>query len=69
MFQELDMTEKPRRGRPPSGRKTVVQIGLEDDDYAALEKIAEAEGESISWTGRRLLTEAIEKASKRRGKS
>ncbi len=59
------MSEKQKRGRPPSGRKTVVQIGLDDDDYAWLEKLAEIEGETISSVGRRLLADAIEKAKKR----
>lgn len=60
------MAETRKRGRPPVGRKTIVQIGLDDDDYAALEKIADAQGETISSMGRRLLTEAIEKGRKRR---
>lgn len=60
------MTEKLRRGRPPSGRKTVVQIGLDDEPYAALEKLSEVAGETISSMGRRLLTDAIERARKRR---
>lgn len=60
------MTDKPRRGRPPSGRKTIVQIGLDEDAYAALEKLSEGSGETISSMGRRLLMEAIEKGRKRK---
>jgi len=66
MFQDADMTEKLRRGRPPSGRKIVVQVGLDEDDHAALEKLADAAGETISAMGRKLLVDAIEKARKRR---
>lgn len=63
---EWNRNNRRARGRPPSGRKTIVQIGLDEDAYAALEKLSEGSGETISSMGRRLLMEAIEKGRKRR---
>ncbi|CCB64079.1 ribbon-helix-helix protein, CopG family [Hyphomicrobium sp. MC1] len=54
------MSEVPRRGRPPSGRKTVYQVALDDDPHGeTIAKIAEAEGKSTSAVIRELVIEGL----------
>ena len=47
------------RGRPVSGRKTVVQIGLDEDVADKLRRMAEDEGGTLSEIGRKLLLEGM----------
>lgn len=61
--------QKRTRGRPPSGRKGVVQIALGEDEAAYIDAMAAKQGETISSVGRRLIEEAIaarEKSKARR---
>lgn len=52
--------EKPRpRGRPVSGRKTIIQIGLDEEDAEKLRRIADAEKSNLSEAGRRILLEGM----------
>lgn len=50
------MTETPRRGRPPTGtRKEVVQVPLEADDAAILDRAAQTLGRTKAELGRLLI--------------
>lgn len=60
------MTEKTTRGRPVSGRKIVVQIGLDEEDYGTLQSLAVSAKETTSAMGRKLLEAALAKEKKRR---
>ena len=59
----------PRLGRPPSGRKTVLQIALDEAAIGQIEKIAAHSGGTLSSTGRVLILEALTaRAKKDKGK-
>lgn len=62
--------EEPRRprGRPVSGRKNIVQIGIDDEIKGFMDAIAAKERTTISTVGRMLIEEAIEVRKRRRSK-
>ncbi len=54
------MPQVPRRGRPPTGRKTVYQVALDDDPHGEMiANIADAEGKPVSAVLRELVVEAL----------
>jgi hypothetical protein len=59
MELDLAMTSPPRRGRPATGRKVVLQAAFEPEDVEAITEIAEAEGDAISAVLRDLVLEAL----------
>lgn len=59
------MPEQPRRGRPVSGRKVVLQAAFESDDAEAISEIAEESGASVSSVVRDLVLEALRKRKRK----
>lgn len=59
------MPEQPRRGRPVSGRKVVLQAAFDSEDAEAISAIAEEEGASLSSVVRDLVLEALRKRKRK----
>lgn len=63
----LTMTEEQRgRGRPPKGRKTVLQAGFEPHEAAEIERLAVREDQPVSALVRELALAGL-KSRKRKG--
>lgn len=52
MSNAADHHASARRGRPPTGRKVVVQLPIDPDDSDALRNYAERQGRTIADVGR-----------------
>lgn len=57
----------PPRGRPATGRKTVLQVGFFDAEMVEIERVAGRDGKSMSAMARELALEGLA-ARKKKGK-
>ena len=55
----MPVDEMPRRGRPPSGRKIVLQVALAEADHQAIEKLAERQKTTLSAMGREVMLKGL----------
>jgi predicted kinase len=61
-------TDEPRRGRPPTGRKVVLQAGFDAPDAGQIERLAERDGVAVSAMLRDLALEGLAARLKKKGR-
>jgi hypothetical protein len=57
-----------RRGRPPTGRKTVMQVPMDEDDASAVREFADAEGMYVADVLRGLIKGELQWSKINRGR-
>jgi len=59
MLEAMSADEPRGRGRPPKGRKIVVQAGLEPEEFQQVERLAERKGSAMSSVLRELILDGL----------